>query len=698
MSTAGDLLKLLESGIHEITDFNCDVEGDDEELILELKSNTTCERVNIEERTLNSESLKLWIDAFHSVPKLKHLKLQNANLTAQTAKLLADALVPLSLESLELPENPKIGPRGCKALSQQFLSKAQFLKVLDLSKTGMGHFGAQAVGAALPVHLTHLFLSDNGLEHDGLWKLVERMSELKAIQVMDLSRNKCLDDGASELAQNLSYMPDLAKLYLGGNGIGTIGSQSLAKHIQGARNLRELHLPENNIGDEGAAHFANAIPNITSLELLDLSKNVIQDEGCGALARCLVGADSKLQSLILSSNKIGDEGAGAFVEQLDDIKYLKTLDLTGNSISEARTSILDMLLKHREAAVFADIFEDGGDEVFFSDAEESYGESQREMKDEMALVESRELLARSFFESNSKEVIELSTQYLESISSGFPSESVIRYGAFGELFSAKDEQLDPNTSFYIRRLPMGPPGAMANARKAVGDEIKKLSHPNILPIISFTPNHPYSYIVHCSSHRETLHQLLASEANRRMMPWGLRFKVASCVANALHFLHVGGPHHKPFFHGDVSSFNIYVDGSSVQLSDAGLSRLVATDRARFATGDVVFGTRGYRCPRYERGTCQYSFASDMFSFGIVMAEILTGRLQRGKLVKGTSDAWDVLYDVIMARKRLPVDQLGGPVPKAAIEAGGKLTFACLSPSPTNRPNAATVAHILQNFA
>jgi serine/threonine protein kinase len=171
------------------------------------------------------------------------------------------------------------------------------------------------------------------------------------------------------------------------------------------------------------------------------------------------------------------------------------------------------------------------------------------------------------------------------------------------------------------------------------------------------------------------------------------------VASALDYLHSGGPDRKQLFHGDVHPSNIYVssDYATVQLSDAGWSRLVATDRETFRSGDVVFGARAYRCPRYERGSCAYDASSDMFSLGVVLAELMTGQLQRSKSKESSGMAYDVYYEHIVTQKDISTDAAAGPIAAGIKQSLEQVMISCMSPMPARRPTAKTVVQILKEF-
>lgn len=107
-----------------------------------------------------------------------------------------------------------------------------------------------------------------------------------------------------------------------------------------------------------------------------------------------------------------------------------------------------------------------------------------------------------------------------------------------------------------------------------------------------------------------------------------RVQVASDVLTAIRFLHAGSKDKRigSCFHRDIKSANIVIKGDfTAQLIDCGLAKFV-NDEATTTGGK---GTRGYTCPEYSR-TGEYSHACDLYSFGVVLLELWTGRLQNHK--------------------------------------------------------------------
>ncbi|XP_065873086.1 L-type lectin-domain containing receptor kinase IX.1-like [Euphorbia lathyris] len=109
--------------------------------------------------------------------------------------------------------------------------------------------------------------------------------------------------------------------------------------------------------------------------------------------------------------------------------------------------------------------------------------------------------------------------------------------------------------------------------------------------------------------------------NKAPLSWGLRYRIATGLASALLYLHEGWE--KCVVHRDLKPSNIMLDSSfNVKLGDFGLARLMDHELGPQTT--VLAGTLGYLAPEYVT-TGRASKESDVYSYGIVALEIVTGR-------------------------------------------------------------------------
>ncbi|XP_076895790.1 serine/threonine-protein kinase PCRK1-like [Bidens hawaiensis] len=106
------------------------------------------------------------------------------------------------------------------------------------------------------------------------------------------------------------------------------------------------------------------------------------------------------------------------------------------------------------------------------------------------------------------------------------------------------------------------------------------------------------------------------------LPWSTRLKIAQDAARGLAYLHEGMEFQIIF--RDFKSSNILLDKNwNAKLSDFGLARLGPADELEHVSTAVV-GTVGYAAPEYVQ-TGRLTYKSDVWSFGIFLYELITGR-------------------------------------------------------------------------
>ncbi|KAH9307589.1 hypothetical protein KI387_035500 [Taxus chinensis] len=96
--------------------------------------------------------------------------------------------------------------------------------------------------------------------------------------------------------------------------------------------------------------------------------------------------------------------------------------------------------------------------------------------------------------------------------------------------------------------------------------------------------------------------------------------IAIETADAIAYMHLQAS--QPIFHRDIKSSNILLDDTfTPKVADFGVSRLRPSDETHLST--MAVGTRGYLDPKFVRNN-QFTDKSDVFSYGVVLVELLTG--------------------------------------------------------------------------
>lgn len=105
------------------------------------------------------------------------------------------------------------------------------------------------------------------------------------------------------------------------------------------------------------------------------------------------------------------------------------------------------------------------------------------------------------------------------------------------------------------------------------------------------------------------------------MTWDERFQIAKGIASGLKYLHEEWD--QVVVHRDLKPSNILIeDDMNPRLGDFGLARLY--ERGSQSRTTVIMGTYGYMAPEITRSG-NYSAASDVFAFGVLLLEMVSGR-------------------------------------------------------------------------
>ncbi|XP_054289168.1 interleukin-1 receptor-associated kinase 4-like isoform X2 [Macrosteles quadrilineatus] len=225
--------------------------------------------------------------------------------------------------------------------------------------------------------------------------------------------------------------------------------------------------------------------------------------------------------------------------------------------------------------------------------------------------------------SHVKEMTKLPYAQLEEVTDGFAATRLLGGGAWGQVYQATLPRLGP---VAIKRLHLAVTGGPWEPLQQFHNEIDvlaQLSHPNLLPLLGYSEDGPALCLAYKYMRHGSLLDRLACTNGRQPLQWCDRLVIGLGSARGLCHLHT--VLERPLVHRDVKSANILLDDNFVpKLGDFGLVRMGSnanhTQTAAITTN--VIGTSAYMAPEAYRG--DVSVKMDVFSFGVVLLELLTG--------------------------------------------------------------------------
>ncbi|KAK8966416.1 putative receptor-like protein kinase [Platanthera guangdongensis] len=226
-----------------------------------------------------------------------------------------------------------------------------------------------------------------------------------------------------------------------------------------------------------------------------------------------------------------------------------------------------------------------------------------------------------------------------------------------------------------------------------------LRHPNLLKLIGYysedSKNDIQRLLVYEYMSNKSLDEHLFNR-DYPALPWNLRLKIALGAAEGLAYLHEGLE--VQIIHRDLKASNILLDDEfRPKLSDFGLAREGPTGDGSHVSTSVV-GTHGYAAPDYIE-TGHLSTKSDVWSFGVVLYELLTGRRPFEKSRPANEREllnWVKQFPIESKRFNMIMDpRLKYQYSLKAAREVARLANICLNKHPKERPKMSEVVETLR---
>lgn len=222
----------------------------------------------------------------------------------------------------------------------------------------------------------------------------------------------------------------------------------------------------------------------------------------------------------------------------------------------------------------------------------------------------------------------------------------------------------------------------------------QLRHLNLVKLIGYSCENDQRLLVYEYMARGNLDKQLFSRRSVPL-PWLTRIKIALQAAKGLEFLH---ELNKPVIFRDFKAANILLDADyTAKLSDFGFARDGPEEDKTHVSTKVV-GTKGYAAPEYIM-TGHLTTMSDVYSYGVVLLELLTGRRcmdkKRPKKEQSLVEWGRPLLKDPRKIEGLMDPRLDGQYSIEGSKIAAMLAYQCLNKHPKTRPKMSSVIKVLE---
>ncbi|KAK1414138.1 hypothetical protein QVD17_29879 [Tagetes erecta] len=289
--------------------------------------------------------------------------------------------------------------------------------------------------------------------------------------------------------------------------------------------------------------------------------------------------------------------------------------------------------------------------------------------------------------------LKISLKEVKKATNNFGSK-VLGSGGFGKVFEGKVSLSDGRRIVAIKRLnsQFGQGGPEFLRELMI---LSRYTHKNLISLLGYCDEDGEKVLIYEYASNGSLDRHLSST----VLTWTQRLKICLDAAQGLAYLHDHKGTQQRILHRDIKSANILLDENwNAKISDMGLSKIgLANQKNTFLFTNVV-GTPGYCDPQYMK-TYTLTKESDIYSFGVVLFEVLCGRLCF-KYTHGVDDL-EILVDTW---KQSYIDKklddiifkdLTPPLDPTSLETLSKTAFECLHDSREQRPTTSLLVKRLK---
>ncbi|KAL8249208.1 hypothetical protein R6Q59_006076 [Mikania micrantha] len=284
---------------------------------------------------------------------------------------------------------------------------------------------------------------------------------------------------------------------------------------------------------------------------------------------------------------------------------------------------------------------------------------------------------------------------VKAATNNFSNENKLGRGGFGTVYKGT---LEDGNQIAVKRLAWDSEQGDLEFKNEVL-LVAKLQHRNLVRLLGFSVEGNERLLIYEFLPNTSLDQFIFDPAKRTLLDWEMRCSIIKGIAKGLLYLHEDS--RLKIIHRDMKTSNVLLDTNmNPKIADFGMARLFKTEETEGDTTRIV-GTYGYMAPEYAMHG-QFSVKSDVFSFGIIVLEMVVG--QKNQYFKNGDKKEDFLSFAWKSWKNGTTSDLVDPMLKEAssslkdIIRSIHIGLLCVQEKVNDRPTMATIVLMLNSLS